>query len=179
MHRQTPLLLSALLIAAAAAVTHPAWSQTPAPAWALPGEEKVDPYSVSNANAGATPVNDVRLFDAFHGKAGLDRISADLVDRSERDARISDIFKTTDSVRLKRTLSEQFCYILAGPCAYTGRDMAAAHKDMGLAGADMNALVENLQLAMDKEGVPFSAQNRLLAKLAPMKREMMQRPSRR
>ena len=35
-----------------------------------------------------------------------------------------------------------------------------------------NALVEDLQIAMDKRGIPFRAQNRLLAKLAPMYREI-------
>lgn len=165
--------LSALTLAVAAA-SRPAFSQTP-PAWAVPGEEAIDPYTVSNANAGATPVADAGLINAFNGRLGLQRITDDLVERSHADPRISEIFKATDKVRLKRTLAEQFCYILAGGCDYTGRDMAAAHKDMGLVPADMNALVENLQLAMDREGVPFPAQNRLLAKLAPLKREMMQR----
>ena len=36
-------------------------------------------------------------------------------------------------------------------------------------------LVENLQWAMRREGVPFAAQNRLLAKLAPMKRVIVER----
>ncbi len=78
-------------------------------------------------------------------------------------------------VRLRRTLNEQFCYILGGGCSYTGRDMTAAHKDMGIQQADMAALVENLQAAMRQEHVPFAAQNRLLAKLAPMHRDVVTR----
>jgi hemoglobin len=39
----------------------------------------------------------------------------------------------------------------------------------------MNALIENLQFAMDKEGVPFAAQNKLLAKLAPQQRDIVER----
>jgi hemoglobin len=54
--------------------------------------------------------------------------------------------------------------------------MATAHKDMGLQNHDFNALVENLQAAMDQEGVPFHDQNRLLAKLAPMQRTTVERP---
>jgi hemoglobin len=41
--------------------------------------------------------------------------------------------------------------------------------------ADMNALVENLQTAMREAGVPFAAQNRLLAKLAPMSCHVVKR----
>jgi hemoglobin len=141
----------------------------------LAAERPVDPYGVSNDNAGAKPFPDDKLYHAFHEQAGIGRIVDDLVDRSVADPRIADIFKATDLERLRRTLKEQVCYLLAGPCAYTGRDMATAHKDQGVQNADFNALVENLQKAMDKEGVPFRAQNRLLAKLAPMQRSVVTR----
>ena len=139
------------------------------------GEKPVDPYTQSPANAAATPLADPATFQAFHGKEGLVRIAADLVDRSIADPRIKDIFATTDVPRLKRTLAEQFCYVLGGGCVYTGRDMAAVHKDMGVTNRDFNALVENLQWAMDKEGVPFAVQGKLLAKLAPMQRKVVER----
>ena len=140
-----------------------------------PGEKPVDPYVQSNANAGATPMKDDSVFKAFHGKEGLVRITSDLVDRNLADPRIKDVFATADVVRLKRTLAEQFCYILDGGCDYTGKDMSASHKDQGITPRDFNALVENLQWAMDKEGVPFAAQNKLLAKLAPMSRQAIER----
>ena len=140
-----------------------------------PGEKPVDPYLQSNANAGATPLKDDSVFKAFHGKEGLTRIAGDLVDRNLADPRIKDIFATTDVARLKRTLAEQFCYILDGGCDYTGRDMTSVHKDQGITPRDFSALVENLHWAMDKEGVPFVAQNKLLAKLAPMNRQAVER----
>jgi hemoglobin len=138
-----------------------------------PGEQTVDPYKQSNANADARPMADPAMFNAFHGKEGISHIVDGLVDRSVADPRISEIFKNQDIPRLKRTLKEQFCYLLGGGCDYTGRDMKASHKDMGIQNADFNALVENLQWAMDKEGVPFRDQNRLLALLAPMHRDMV------
>jgi hemoglobin len=140
-----------------------------------PGEEPVDPYPVSDANAGGIPMRDARLFGIFGGRAGIDRIVADLIRRSEADPRIADIFKAHDMVRLRRTLGEQLCYLLGGGCAYTGRTMKQSHTDLGIQTADMNALVENLQAAMRAEGVPFWAQNRLLAKLAPMRRDVVER----
>lgn len=141
--------------------------------WAMPGEEAIEPYAVSDANAGAAPFAGDAMFQAFHGKEGVDRIVADMLDRAFADPRISDIFKGHDRVRLQRVLSEQFVYLLGGPGGYSGRDMATAHKDMGVEPADMNRLVEHLQLAMDKEGVPFPIQNRFLARLAPMKRDIV------
>ena len=160
---------------AALALTAPAMAQDKAQPWAMPGEDKVDPYTVADANAGATPITDPAVLTAFHGKDGVHRVIDETVTRSHDDPRISEIFKKTDLVRLKRTLFEQVCYVLGGGCSYTGRDMAAAHKKMGLQASDMNALVENLQVAMRHERVPFADQNKLLAKLAPQKRLMMER----
>ena len=134
------------------------------------GEQPVAPYAQSDANAGAAPFKGGRMWHAFHGQAGVDRVVDDLVDHAENDPRIADIFKGHDLVRLRRTLKEHFCYILNGGCAYTGRSMAQAHKDMGLQTADFNALVENLQAAMRREHIAFFAQNAFLAKLAPMRR---------
>jgi hemoglobin len=139
------------------------------------GEEPVDPYVPSNANAGATPFAGDAMWRAFHGQAGVDRIVEGFVARNQADPRISDIFKGQDMIRLRRTLKEQFCYILGGGCDYSGRTMKDSHKDLGIQQADMGALVENLQWAMRREGVPFFAQNRFLAKLAPMKRDVVVR----
>lgn len=141
--------------------------------WSMPGEEAIEPYTPSAANAGAQPFAGDQMFQAFGGQVGVERIVTDLLDRSFADPRISDIFKGHDRVRLQRVLVEQFCFLLGGPCAYSGRDMATAHKDMGVQPGDMNALVENLQLAMEEEGIPFQTQNRFLAKLAPMKRDIV------
>ncbi|MFN7178747.1 group I truncated hemoglobin [Hyphomonas sp.] len=140
-----------------------------------PGELPVDPYEMSNTNAGAEPFEGEALFAAFNGEAGISRIVDDLVERSVADPRIGEILAASDLVRLRRTLKEQFCYILNGPCDYTGRDMASSHKDHGITNREFNALVENLQHAMNKEGVPFRAQNKLLAKLAPMQRDVVTR----
>jgi hemoglobin len=140
-----------------------------------PGEDPVAPYAMSDANAGGRPFNGVAMLEAFHGVAGIDRIVDDLVTTSQADARIGDIFKGQDMIRLRRTLKEQFCVLLNGGCRYTGRDMASAHKNLGIQAKDMNALVENLQAAMRREGVSFPAQNAFLGKLAVMKPDVVTR----
>lgn len=172
-------------IIAAALFASPALAQDPAdaplvrPAIVMssehPNEEAVDPYVQSNANAGAAPFAGTAMYDAFHGAEGVARIVDGFVSRNVTDPRIMGQFAATDQVRLKRTLREQFCYILGGGCAYTGRDMASSHKDLGSQPADMAAIVENLQAAMRDEGVPFATQNRFLAKLAPMKPDVVTR----
>jgi hemoglobin len=139
------------------------------------GEQPVDPHPASNANAGARPFADQAMWHAFHGEAGVRRIVESFASAVVADPRIAEIFKAHDPVRFRRTLYEQFCHILGGGCDYSGMDMRRAHKDMGIQTADMNAVVENLQRAMAEEGVSFFAQNRFLAKLAPMKRDVVER----
>ena len=45
--------------------------------------------------------------------------------------------------------------------------------DLGITTLQFNALTEDLQLALDRNGIPYRVQNRLLAKLAPMQREVV------
>lgn len=139
------------------------------------GEFPVEPYVEDNANAGADPYDGTRLAAAFGGREGIQRIADRTVELSEADPRIAEIFVSHDMVRLKRTLAEQFCFLLGAGCDYSGRDMRTAHAGLGATRADLNALVENLQQAMREEGVPFSAQNKLLAKLAPMSGDVIER----
>ncbi|MFN3609604.1 MAG: group I truncated hemoglobin [Hyphomonas sp.] len=162
-----PILLAAIICLSAAASAQEA--DVP------PGELPVDPYVMSNENAGAAPFANETIYELFGGAAGVSRIVDDMVDRSLADPRISDVFVASDLVRLRRTLKEQFCFILAGPCDYSGKDMATSHRDHGITNREFNALVENLQLSMNAEGVPFRAQNKLLAKLAPMQKDIVTR----
>ncbi|WP_159714016.1 group I truncated hemoglobin [Sphingomonas sp. AX6] len=149
--------------------------QVAPPAHAMPGEEAVEPYTVNPANAGATPFAGDNMARAFGGQDGIRRIVDRFVAVNFADDRIGEIFANHDQVRLKRTLFEQFCFILNAGCTYTGRDMRSSHKDMGVQQGDMNRLVENLQSAMAAEGVPFAAQNRFLSKLAPMRGDVVER----
>jgi hemoglobin len=139
------------------------------------GEIPLDPYPQSNANAGALPFRGEGMAHSFGGKDGIRHITDRTIELSLADPRIKAIFVEHDLVRLRRTLFEQVCFILNAGCPYSGRDMKTAHKGLGTTRADLNALVENLQSAMREAHVPFAAQNRLLAKLAPMDRAVTER----
>lgn len=120
--------------------------------------------------AGGTPIEGQSVIDAFHGREGIARIMEDFVPRIVADPRIGHHFKDTNLERLKLMLTTQVCYLVGGPCTYEGRDMDEVHQGLNLTNADFNALAEDLQISMDREKVPFAAQNRLLTKLAPMQR---------
>ncbi len=114
-------------------------------------------------------------FAEFGGKPGLKAIVNDFMINLMADPRTHPFFARVDRERIKRELVDQFCVILDGPCTYTGASMAEAHRGLGITRADFNALVEDLQKAMTKHDVPFHAQNRLLAKLAPMHKVIIEK----
>jgi len=116
---------------------------------------------------------DDSLYTALGGRDGIHRFVADMVQSVQRDARIRDSYDGTDFARLAAKLEEQFCEVSGGPCKYSGKDMKTIHEDLAINRAQFNALVENLQDAMAKNDVPSRAQNRLLALLAPMHREVV------
>jgi hemoglobin len=91
------------------------------------------------------------------------------------DERVRHTFDDTNIDRFKALFTDQLCVVAGGPCQYKGRDMRTAHKGLHLTNRDFNAVVEDLQTGMDSCGIPFRTQNRLLARLAPMQREVVTR----
>ena len=116
---------------------------------------------------------DDHLFKAFGGHDGLVRITDDLFVFVLADTRINGFFEPKKIPHIKAMLVEQFCQVLNGGCTYTGKDMTTSHAKLSIREGDFNALVEDLQKAMDKNHVPFAAQNQLLAALAPQHRAIV------
>jgi len=147
-HHQT---LIALAIAVGAVLAPPAFAQGTA--------------AMATAPAG--------LYQALGEKPGITRLMDDFVNRVVKDPRIGGHFKDVKPAALKESLTDQICQLSGGPCKYEGADMKSAHADMDINKGHFNALVEVLQSAMDAQGIPFAQQNRLLALLAPMHRDVI------
>lgn len=118
---------------------------------------------------------DLSTFRAFGEKPGLVRIMDDFMVALLADPRTRPFFENANQTRVKEQLVEQICAVLEGPCKYEGAPMGPLHASMGIRQEHFNALVEDLQIAMDKNAVPFRAQNKLLARLAPLHREIITR----
>ncbi len=113
------------------------------------------------------------LYQALGEKAGLVKLMDDFVPRLQADPRLAEAFKKANVENLKMQLVNQICQVSGGPCEYKGADMKAAHSNMDITKTDFNALVEVLQKSMDAQGIAFSSQNQLLARLAPMHRDVI------
>tara|TARA_R100001244_G_scaffold511_10_gene1098 strand:+ start:7081 stop:7494 length:414 start_codon:yes stop_codon:yes gene_type:complete len=131
--------------------------------------------ALSLAACAQQPPKDDSLYLALGEQPGITRIVEGMLLNIARDARIVRHFENIDIVRLRDKLVEQICVEAGGPCTYTGDSMEESHKGQHLTPSDFNALVENLQDAMDAQGVAVPAQNRLLARLAPMREQVIDR----
>lgn len=113
------------------------------------------------------------LYDDLGGRAGVAKVVDEFVRLVATDTRINLFFKDTNIDHLKMQLNDQVCAATGGGCSYKGRDMVTAHAGMGVKTVHFNALAEDLQTAMSRHGVSSATQNKLIAKLAPMHREIV------
>lgn len=116
---------------------------------------------------------DEAFYAGLGGKAGIKRIVDTLVPLILADARIKASFADSDMKHVAMRLEEQFCALAGGPCTYGGEPMKEVHGGLQVTNMQFNALAEDLQIAMEQNGVASSVQNRLVAKLAPMQREIV------
>lgn len=123
--------------------------------------------------ATAPVISDGKLYAEFGGHDGMVRLMDDFMAILLADPRTKDFFVAVDQKHVKVELVSQFCQITGGGCTYTGKDMKVVHAKLGIHKEDFMALVEDLQLAMNQNHIPFTAQNKLLAALAPQHRDVV------
>jgi hemoglobin len=116
---------------------------------------------------------DDSLYKGLGGKEGINKIVSTLIPLVLADPRIKDTFDGVDLKNLAKRLEEQFCELSGGPCKYGGKDMVTIHDGMNVTNMQFNALAEDLQIAMERNNIPSSVSNKLMAKLAPMQRQIV------
>ena len=170
MRPPTTLLLAGLCCALASS-TLLAQTPTSTPATAAAGAP------TPQVPDGPPSADEAALLQVFGQRPGLGRLAGDFVRRMRSDPRTQRFFAETSMKpdHLASQLADQFCRLLNGPCTYDGENMTTAHAELAIERKDFLAAVELLQAAMDAQAIPFAAQNRLLAKLAPMHREIITR----
>jgi hemoglobin len=123
--------------------------------------------------SGFPALADDSLYRDLGGKDGITKIVEHELAYHLANPQIKDQFDDISLDHLKGQLVIFVCQVSGGPCVYTGHNMSIVHKGMHLTEADFNALVEDMQLAMDEVGIPYRTQNRLLARLAPYEHDVV------
>lgn len=115
------------------------------------------------------------LYSDLGGKEKIDRIAGRFVAGIGADPNIRPFFLNSNLERFHRLFGEHICEVAGGPCEYIGDSMEEVHIGMDINEAEFNYVVEILIDAMNAEDVPYTVQNRLLNRLAPMRADIVSR----
>lgn len=115
------------------------------------------------------------LYTDLGGRAGIRHIVGRFIADIGKDPQIRPFFANANLNRFYHKFSEYLCRAADGPCKYTGDNMKMVHEGMHIDEAQFNHVVELLIRAMKQQGIPFTVQNRLLARLAPDRKDIIHR----
>jgi hemoglobin len=135
-------------------------------------DDRQRPEQIPDSYIPVAPSDD-SLYRALGGQDGLIRIVAEFRTRLLADPRLAAYFRDVDETQFRDHLVVQFCEVSGGPCKQAQYNMKRLHSGVDINKASFNATVEVLQQALDAQGVAFHTQNRLLAQLAPMHRDIV------
>jgi hemoglobin len=131
--------------------------------------------SALTLSACATTTSQQTLYDDLGGESGIESIVNHLVTNIGHDKQVFHYFAEANVNRFKKHLAWHLCDLSDGPCNYTGDNMQQIHDGMEINERDFNHLVDLLIDAMYKADVPHPVQNRLLARLAPLRTDIIYR----
>ena len=115
------------------------------------------------------------LYQQLGAEHGIEQIVDAFIKRIAKDKTILPYFAKSSVSHFRAGFISHMCEISGGPCKYTGDSMVDIHTGMNINEADFNRVVELLVLAMADAGVSYREQNRVLAKLAPFRGEVIKR----
>ena len=115
------------------------------------------------------------LYDRLGGMPVIQAITDSFIERFGDDTRVAPTFAKSDIPKFRKLFAEQMCDITGGGCKYTGRPMTTTHDGLHINESQFNAIVEDLQDAMNRQRIPIELQNELIAKLAPMRTDIIRR----
>ncbi len=113
------------------------------------------------------------LYRAFGGAEAVEASVDNFIRIALENKRIAHTFEESNMDRFREKLILQLCDVMGGPCEYDGFGMRESHQPLDISRAEWGYMVADFQTAMSEAGVPFRVQNRLLALLAPMHRDIV------
>ncbi len=113
------------------------------------------------------------LYDRIGGGDALVLVVDEFVANIAADDRINERFANTDLDNLKRLLVEQVCELAGGPCTYTGRSMTESHGGLGISGEEFDAIVEDLEDALDEFNIADQEKGEILGPLGGLRGQIV------
>ena len=115
------------------------------------------------------------LYDRLGGEPAMTRIARALIERTATFHQTARSFADTDLDQISTSLAVQLCDLTGGPCTYAGDSMRDVHAGHGITQSELYGMVELLEDVLREQGIGLREKNELLALLAPMKRDVVER----
>ena len=127
---------------------------------------------------GAGRAADTPLYQRLGGYDAIAAVTDDFLGRLARDPSLGRFFvgPSTDSIhRIRQDIVDFLCKATGGPCLYTARDLKTAHAGLAITGADWDKMLVHLNATFDKFKVPKRERNELLAAVAGLKKDIVEK----
>ena len=115
------------------------------------------------------------LYERMGGAANVAATVNDVVDHAASDPRTRRSFEDVNLKRIKQSLAVLICDLSGGGCKYSEDSMRDVHAGLGITQAEFYSLVQIYRDAMVRHGIRLRERNELLALLAPMKRDIVEK----
>lgn len=113
------------------------------------------------------------LYAELGGQAAVEKLVSKFVTRLHYDPRLKELFVETNKQELKQNIADFICDIADGGCDYQGASMEDIHSGLEITKGEFDYFVSLFIFSMRSEEIPFKVQNRLLAKLAGIRGDVI------
>ncbi|MFY8328788.1 group I truncated hemoglobin [Pseudoalteromonas sp. ZZD1] len=120
-----------------------------------------------------TSASKLSLYQQLDGQEGIERLVDSFINQIGTDDTILPYFTHANVAHFRAGFITHLCAITNGPCEYKGDNMVDIHTGMHISERDFNRVVDLLINAMDEQHISHSVQNQVLAKMAPLRSEII------
>lgn len=113
------------------------------------------------------------LYSEMGGQIKIEEVTNNFIEQIGYNKHIVRYFENTDIDRFREKLNEHLCMVADEPCEYTGDSMLDVHAGMNINENHFNLMVDLLINAMDDANIPHNTQNKMLAKLATIRSDII------
>jgi hemoglobin len=133
---------------------------------------------ILSASATANAQASNPLYKRIGGYDAIAAVTDDFIGRLVNEPLVSPFFRghaQSTLAKIRMLVIEQICAASGGPCLYTGRDMKAAHKGLGITEDQWNASVRHFTATLEKFNVPAKEKGELLGIIGSLKGDIVEK----
>lgn len=113
------------------------------------------------------------LYQELGGSNGIEGLVDEFIKNIGQDKTILKYFAKSSVSHFRQGFISHLCHVSDGPCEYKGDSMVDIHTGMNINETDFNRVVELLVKSMESRDISYPVQNKVLARLAPMRSEVI------